>query len=98
MDIRGIPNEKVNANDAFEHQRKVARTDSKEASFQQGHANLVSDVGRLPSSELVRLAAALKGMPEIREDVVSQVKERVKSGYYMTREASEKTAEVLNQK
>ena len=98
MDIRGIPNEKVNANDAYEHQRKVSRADSKEASPQQGHSSLASDVGRLPSSELVRLAATMKRIPEIREDVVSQVKERMKSGYYMTREASEKTAEVLNQK
>lgn len=98
MDIRGIPNEKVNTGDAFEHQRKVARTDSKEASVQQRHLNRAAEIGRLPSSELVRLAATLRRMPEIREDVVSQVKDRMKTGYYVTREASEKTAEVLNQK
>jgi hypothetical protein len=98
MDIRGIPNEQVNTGDAFEHQRKVARTDSKEASIQKRHLNRAAEVDRLPSSDLVRLAAVLKGVPEIREDVVSQVRARMKTGYYVTRAASEKTAEVLNQK
>ncbi len=98
MDIRGIPNEQVNTGDAFEHQRKVARTDSKQALVQQRHNNRATEVGRLPSSELVRLAATLKKIPEVREDVVSLVRDRMKSGYYTTREASEKTAEVLKQK
>jgi anti-sigma28 factor (negative regulator of flagellin synthesis) len=45
--------------------------------------------------EQSQLLAQLRSEPEIRQDLVARIKERVSSGEYLTRKAAEKTAESL---
>lgn len=51
-----------------------------------------------PDSELADLLARLRELPDVREEVVSEVEEKIRNGSLMTREAAEKTArEILEQ-
>ena len=47
------------------------------------------------SAETSSLLAGLEGFPEIRPEVVEEVRERLSRGEYLTREAAEKTAAAI---
>ncbi len=44
------------------------------------------------ADQLASLAARLKDVPDTRDDVVAQVRERIEQGQYSTRDAAERTA------
>jgi hypothetical protein len=56
-----------------------------------------SDVGQTHtrSPELLRLSEALHRIPELRQDIVERVSQKLVAGEYETRESAEKTAEAL---
>jgi hypothetical protein len=49
----------------------------------------------LPSPELQQLTAAVRNLPEVREDVVQRVAGQLAAGQYLTPEAAEQTAQAM---
>ena len=49
----------------------------------------------VPSAELVALVARVVQEPEVRPEVLQRVAQRLASGYYLTRDAAERTAEAF---
>ena len=49
----------------------------------------------VPSPELLDLLDRVKKAPEVRQDVLAQVAQRLSNGYYNTRAAATKTAEAI---
>ncbi len=49
----------------------------------------------VPSPELARLRALLQASPASRSDVLDRVGQRLKSGYYLTQDAAQQTADAL---
>ena len=47
------------------------------------------------SAETTSLLAGLQELPEIRPEVIEEVRERLNRGEYLTREAAEKTAAAI---
>lgn len=91
MQIRGIHSGNVDRLNA----RHAATDGSKNdisAPKQNGHE---TGQTHTRSSELVRLSEDLHRIPEVREDVVERVSQKLAAGEYETREAAEKTAEAL---
>ena len=85
MEIRGIPNQQS-------HDITMSRPSN------TNHRG--SDKGRkIPGDAAVvaRLAEKLSRLPEIREELVEVVAQRLASGEYLTKEAAQKTAgEILD--
>lgn len=47
------------------------------------------------SAELQKLADELRRTPEVRTEAVERARERLESGYYLSQDAAQKTAEVM---
>ena len=50
---------------------------------------------QVPSAELLDLIDRVKKAPQVRQDVLARVAQRLSSGYYNTRAAATKTAEAI---
>lgn len=49
----------------------------------------------VPSPELLEFLARVKVAPEVRQEVIDRVAQRLATGYYLTRDAAETTAEAV---
>ena len=93
MHLHGIPNGQSGR--AYELQQKVAATDKVDEDRRAGEAHVRKDSKHSVTSEVIRLADTLRRIPDVREEVVARASERYASGYYLTQEAAEQTADRL---
>ncbi len=95
MDIRGPSNDKPYAGDMSDVRQRQAKVGS--VNDGNGNSQSASQVAarHTPSPAMIRLAAKLEGIPEVRDDVVARVSQQLDTGYYLTKDAAAKTAEVL---
>lgn len=70
--------------------RKPGRAVSRASSASASSASESSS-----SSEYAPLLSCLEELPEIREDLVEEVRQRLKNGEHLNRTAAEKTAEAI---
>jgi hypothetical protein len=54
-----------------------------------------ADSSHVPSVELQLLVAQVQQAPDVRPDVLARVAQRLASGYYLSRDAAEQTAEAI---
>ena len=83
----------------FPGKRKVRATSSSSGSDTSRSADTSKDVSTdSTDSELADLLLRLRELPDIREEVIEDVEEKIRNGSLMTREAAEATArEILEQ-
>lgn len=83
----------------FPGRRKVRSTSSSADSQASGSTDGSHDASTdSTDSEFAALLDRLRQLPEMREDVITDVEEKIRNGSLMTREAAEETArEILEQ-
>ena len=81
--------------------RRVGRPDEAAAGgepIRRGEPQALPDASvHVPSPELLELMARVEQAPEVRPEVLERVAQRLASGFYLTREAAEQTADILRQ-
>jgi hypothetical protein len=95
MDIRGPLNDRTPAEKEVDFQDRLAKANPVDKADQQALGPQQISTQHTPSRAMLQLAAKLKQVPEIREEVLARVMKRMASGYYLSTEAAEETAEVL---
>lgn len=83
----------------FPGKRKVRAASSSSGSDTSRSADAGKDVTTEGAdSELAELLARLRELPDVREEVIADVEEKIRNGTLMSREAAEETArEILEQ-
>ncbi len=95
MEIRGIHGGRVEGTNA---RHSTSKTSEKSNSPNKASGAETAD-SHVRSPELLRLSEELKLIPEVREEVVARVSEKLANGDYDTRDAAVRTAEtILNQR
>lgn len=94
MQIPGLPS-KPQSQEIPQAPRQVTSPEPHGQGITPARIDDQSSSSHTRSAEMIRLAAELSRTPDIREDKVAQAAERVASGYYLTRDAAEATAEQL---
>jgi hypothetical protein len=96
MQIGGIPNENNASSGSSQVRRQATKPDTRPVSTNTPATSSNSnDALRTQLNEIARLAAELKRIPEVRDEQVTAAMERYESGYYLTQEAAERTADRL---
>jgi hypothetical protein len=93
MDIRGISS----GNSSEGHISRVRGNTTKidtSAALPPGQHH-TDDVGSTSSREITRLAAELRRLPEVRDDIVTLVSQRLAAGEYETKQSASETAEAV---
>ncbi|MCA9168574.1 MAG: flagellar biosynthesis anti-sigma factor FlgM [Planctomycetales bacterium] len=96
MHIRGLSRDGNHANDAgrVRHESNNAAAAGNGASSPNGEVkNSEATLARSP--EIARLAEKVRRSPEVRPEQVARAQQRLASGYYLTQEAAEQTADKL---
>ncbi len=94
MEIRGIHGGRVEGSNAHHSTSNI----SKKLDGSQKASGSEAGDAHVRSPELLRLSEELHRIPEVREEVVARVAEKLAQGDYDTRDAAIKTAEsILNQ-
>lgn len=95
MKIGGIPNDNNASTGSSQVRRQAGKTGAQSISGNTPASNSMDESVKMESTELARLAAELQRIPEVREQLVIEAKDRFESGYYLTQEAAERTADRL---
>ena len=95
MDIRGPLNDRTRAGQEVDLQDRLAKANQVDKTGQQTPDLQQVSGQHTRSRAMLELAAKLKQVPEVREEVVARVMKRMATGYYLSKEAAEETAEVL---
>lgn len=94
MDIRGPFNNPALTGDVSQTQRHLKSHSVEDVN--KSHLAGKASVQAAPNSTtLSRLTTELRRVPEVREELVSQVSERLGTGHYFTRAAAERTAAAI---
>jgi hypothetical protein len=72
--------------------RKLGRADLRASSSNDSTEKSLDISG---SAELIPLLAGLEDVPEVREDLVEEVRQRLNRGEHLTRDAAERTAAAI---
>jgi len=95
MQIRGLSNENNPPGDVGRIRRDTNANESVPTSKSKRVVEASGDSTLARSPEITRLAADLQRTPELRDDVIVRASQRLASGYYLTQEAAEATADRL---
>jgi hypothetical protein len=95
MKIGGVPNNNDASTGSSQVRRQAGKADARSVSVNTPASSSMNESLKTESTELARLAAELKRIPEVREQQVIEATERFESGYYLTQEAAEQTADRL---
>ena len=94
MDIRGPFNNPALTGDVSQTQRHMKSHSVEDA--KKPHLTGKASVHAAPTSTILsRLTAELRRVPEVREELVWQVSERLSTGHYSTKAAAERTAAAI---
>ena len=94
MDIRGPFNNPALTGDVSQTKRHLKSHPVEDVNI--SHLAGKASVHAAPITTILsRLTAELRRVPEVREDLVSQVSERLDTGHYLTRAAAGKTAAAI---
>ncbi|GIW78959.1 MAG: hypothetical protein KatS3mg105_0766 [Gemmatales bacterium] len=66
-----------------------------QAEPERGAANVHHASSHIRSEELQRLIDGVKELPEVRNDVLARVSERLKTGFYFTPQAADQVAQAI---
>ena len=98
MNIRGISNDGNHASDTNRVRHESNASPSAQAhgaapSTSGGELRNAATLARSP--EVARLAEQVRRSPEVRPEQVARAQQRLSSGYYLTQEAADQTADKL---
>lgn len=96
MDIRGPLFDRTQAGKGADLQGRLAKSNPVDRAEPQASDAQQVVARHSPSRAMLQLAAKLQQIPEVRDEVLARVSERLVTGYYLSMEAAEKTAEVLS--
>ena len=74
---------------------KLVKTDKAEGTKPPHVGGAKANQEMPKTTSLLRLTEGLRQIPEVREDVVSRVRENFHSGQYLTQEAAQATADAI---
>jgi len=94
MNIRGPFNNPALTGDVSQTQRHLKSHPVEDVN--KSHLAGKASVQAAPTSTILsRLTTELRRVPEVREELVSQVSERLDTGHYLTKAAAERTAAAI---
>lgn len=94
MHIHGLPNGPAGRTFDVQHKNATRELQSGEG---QESKDLAVRTDAEHSMSFLRLAEELNRIPEIREQLVARARDRYASGYYLTQEAAEQTADRMTE-
>jgi hypothetical protein len=95
MDVRGpAESHDPNNNSVSQVRRELLRYESADEAS-SSHRPKSQFIEHASAPEINRLAQQLKALPEVREELVTQVVAKLRDGHYSTRKSAEKTAEAI---
>ena len=75
--------------------RKIGRPVQGASSASRASSDQATASDAVISAETTELVAALHDIPEVRPEVIEEVRQRLGRGEFLTRDAAEKTAEAI---
>lgn len=95
MHIHGLPQTTPPSAPTRGHQKAIRPEAGTHGTLKPNVWSDGGDRNTADTTAIDRLAAKLEGTPEVRAELVAQAFQRMQSGYYLTQDAAEQTADKL---
>lgn len=77
------------------HGRRIGRPAQGASSASQARSDHSAETDSVGSSESTSLAGALHEIPDVRSELIEEIRGRLERGEFLTRDAAEKTADAI---